>query len=772
MIQILGLRDYTDDKGRSKKAERFFERKWRAENVSSLFQNLDSLLSTIPESEHYNLYYTVASCLEESGRKFEQQNVIPFDIDNINVDMVSEYISPVLMALGGLEFGKTGIVFSGNGLQFLVQTSTLITDVSYFESARPYYKFVCGRIDSAIKKAGLSGQADPSVWSPARLMRLPNTENRKTDKPIRKAYLIQPILEAVNYDLAVEASAIVVNPDDQVSMVAMRRMPPPDTKGVVNGCAYLQWCRLNQSSVTEPQWYAMLSVVSRLENGLELCHDYSREHPQYSPDETDIKVEQATSSSGPRTCANITSLWDGCKTCSYYGKVHSPISIKSESYIKSKDTGFREIRINANGEPKPLKPIYEDLRKYFEQSYPYITIDSAKLSYIYDDGVWSEYSKQRMESFANTNIVPSPSKSEREEFSSLIHCTNLVPSRAFETFGLLNFKNGVLDIETGEMFPHSKDFMFRSKLPYEFDPSAKCPRFEQYLKEVTNDDSDLEAMLVEFVGFCISNSDPSLVDRVLILHGDGANGKSVLLDVLRTLVGKDNYSSINMANLQKETSRYLLLGKMFNLSEETPSKALLESSEFKLLSAGGEMEVRQLYGQPFSAKNTAKFIFACNDLPYSGDSSYGFYRRMLIAPFNVTFTDAKRDVKLRDKLYAESAGILNLLLDGYRKLKSNGYKFTVCERANEALNNYVTTKNSVEFFLANYVEYTGEAKDKLPATDFYTSYKYTVERLGMKPREFLSFAKTAAQRYATSQTRIDGRRGFQGLKIKELECNF
>ena len=85
-IQILGLRDY-EVHGKIKKKEDFFYKKWRAESVPDLFNRLDEYMKKIPQEERVNLYYTAASCVEDRGRRLERQEVIPFDVDDIDIQL-------------------------------------------------------------------------------------------------------------------------------------------------------------------------------------------------------------------------------------------------------------------------------------------------------------------------------------------------------------------------------------------------------------------------------------------------------------------------------------------------------------------------------------------------------------------------------------------------------------------------------------------------------------------------------------------------------------
>ena len=614
-VQILGLRPYTDSRGKERKAERFFEQGWRATSVADLFLNLDEYLKNIPEKEHWNLYYTASVCKEEKGRIFVEQHIIPIDIDGIDVDRVDEYVHLVCSELG-INKEETGIVFSGNGLQFIIGITKPIEDVSYFDTERHLYKAMCGKLNQAMYGAGLTGDADVSVFSGARLLRLANTRNIKPDKPNRMAYLINSIIKNIDFDMSEKTGVPKVLEGDHVHPKAMTKMAQPDPKGVQEGCDFLKMCFENQATIGEPQWYAMLSIIGRLPEGERLAHLYSQEHPDYDQADTQFKYEQAIEASGPRKCENIESLWDGCKDCANYGKCTSPIMLKSEEFIGTKDTGFYDVSIHPKTGATKRTPNYEDLVKHFTEQTNYTTLDLASIVHTHDGKKWSDISRNMIHNFAEVNFDPSPNNTMCMEFESKLKRTNIKPQEWYTCEGYINFQNGVLDVESRKLLPHSIDYGFKYVLPFDYEPTADCPKFKQFLKEVCLGREDIMSVLVEFMGYSLAGVDPQLGQKALILHGEGANGKSVFIEVLRALAGTDNYSTLSMgAEVNKLENRYQLQGKLFNVSEETPNNAMVESSVFKSLVSGGEVQARKLYCDAFSMRNYAKIIMACNDLP-------------------------------------------------------------------------------------------------------------------------------------------------------------
>lgn len=741
-VQILGLRPYVDRRGKERKAEKFFEKGWRATSVPELFQNIDEIINTIPEEERWNLYYTAADCKEEKGRIFQQQEILPIDIDGIDVDRLDDYVAVVCKELN-LSKDEIGIVFSGNGLQFILKLDDPIEDVSYFDNNRHLYKAMCGKVNQSLFAHGLEGNADTSVFSGARLLRLPNTKNVKPDKPVREAYIINSKICNSGFNLADCTGLPKVMEGEHIHPRAFMRLTEPDPVGVQEGCDFLKYCYANQANISEPQWYAMLSIIGRLPDGERLVHDYSKDHPQYDSEDTHFKYKQALEASGPRKCENINTLWDGCYDCANFGKCTSPIMLRSESYIGTKDTGFYDVTINPKTGAETRRPNYDDLVKYFDQEKLYTTMEIANVVHTFDGRKWLDISRNRIHNFAEINFDPSPSNQMCTEFELKLKRTKLRTQEWYQCDGYINFQNGVLDLQHNTLVEHSPDFGFKYVLPFDYDPTADCPMFKQFLEEVTLNRQDLIDVLIEFMGYSLVGVDPQLGQKALILYGGGSNGKSVFIEILRALAGQDNYSTLSMGSeVNKLENRYQLQGKLFNVSEETPTNAMVDSSIFKALVSGGEVQARKLYCDPFSMRNYAKIIMACNELPRSSDMSHGMLRRLLIVPFNATFTKDNRDIHIVAKLKEELSGIFNLAMVGYtRFVKQNG--FSESTTVDKEVEDYVNDNDTVQNFILDNCDM--RPNHEVPVSKLYSSYSFYCDNGNLPPLNKIKFGKRMKQ---------------------------
>jgi len=292
------------------------------ESVPWLFKNIDKVIGQIPEAERWNVYYTALNCKDHKKgggglRRFKSQKIIPFDIDGIDVEKFDKYID-IFFIVTGLDILKTGIVFSGNGLQFIIELDIGFDDPTYFEDKRPLYKAICERLDSAIKSAGLTGNADPSVWSPARILRLPNTENRKPTKGTKQARLIGWEISPQEFDWHKISGLPELERDTDFIEWNPSKSPSLDKRAILTGCDFFKWILNNPGEIREPHFYASLSIIGHLDNGRALAHKIAESVrdsgsdssvASFSHGEIEHKIDQAVTNSGPRTCSNINNMW-------------------------------------------------------------------------------------------------------------------------------------------------------------------------------------------------------------------------------------------------------------------------------------------------------------------------------------------------------------------------------------------------------------------------------------------------------------------------------
>ena len=279
---------------------------------------------------------------------------------------------------------------------------------------------MAAKLNYALWSAGLDGQMDTAVFSAGHTLRMPGTENRKNPETPVMSEVINGTF--VPYDISLKelGELETVEESGEIHPSAAIKLPKPDTQSVLAGCKYLEFCKDNPNSVTEPQWYAMLSVLARLEDGMTLAHAYSMGHANYSEKETELKVEQALSASGPRTCDNINQLWGKCGDCDFYGKCKSPILIQGEDYISSEENGYWLISVTKTGAAKYVGPDYPGLYKRYCREYTHMSIEETGLIYRYNGTHWETQRPLGIHGWMETVMNPGPAHNHCVEFVNLL----------------------------------------------------------------------------------------------------------------------------------------------------------------------------------------------------------------------------------------------------------------------------------------------------------------------------------------------------------------
>jgi P4 family phage/plasmid primase-like protien len=545
-----------------------------------------------------------------------------------------------------------------------------------------------------------------------------------------------------------------------------------DKKAVMEGCAFLRWAQLNPNEVSEPQWYAALSVVGRLEEGREIAHQISKGHSGYSFGETEGKLEQALAASGPRTCDNIDSLWGRCAECKFFKKEKRPILLKGPDFIKTKATGFHDIIMD--NEKVRTVPNYEDLMKFFALKHPFVSMEDTGMVYVFDGEKWEYKGDNYIKAFAENHFDPSPKDTVRKEFLAKIKANNNRNKEWFDksTHSKINLKNGVYDMEKMAIEERTPNHGFRYCLPYIYDESAQAPVFEGFLEDITEGDVQTKELLLQFLGYCISNCEP-VAQKALLLLGDGQNGKSTLVNIIRELVGEESHSSLDISELDFDQKRGMLEGKLFNISEEIKTKSLQNAGYFRKIVCGEPVSVKRVYVAPYDIKTRAKIIMTANNAPEINENTKGMRRRLLVVSLDKEIADEDKDTRLMHKLRAEKSGIFNLVINEYKKLVARDYEFVESEIMKEARDELVGITDAVPKWFKDKLVFTHDDKDETSMDQMWTSFcDYCKDRHMARNTESANFARRVGKDIIkrgvkVERIRVDGlkTRIYKGIKI-------
>lgn len=289
---------------------------------------------------------------------------------------------------------------------------------------------------------------------------------------------------------------------------------------------------------------------------------------------------------------------------------------------------------------------------------------------------------------------------------------------------LINLQNGTYEISNGKGLLRNfsrKDFL-TYQLPFAYDPDASAPMFEKYLVEVQPDEA-CRKVLSEFIGSVFIKTGNKLMkeEKALLLYGSGANGKSVFFSIVDALLGAENVTHHSLQDITNENGYYRaqLGNKLVNYSSEINGK--LDSAIFKQIVSGEPVTARLPYGEPFVMTQFARLIFNCNELPKEVEHTAAYFRRFLIIPFDVTIPPEDQDKNLHNKIIdGELAGVFNWVLSGLARLLEQR-KFSDCDAAEKALEEYRHQSDSVRQFLES-KGYESDTKQRITIPVLYVEY--------------------------------------------------
>lgn len=272
----------------------------------------------------------------------------------------------------------------------------------------------------------------------------------------------------------------------------------------------------------------------------------------------------------------------------------------------------------------------------------------------------------------------------------------------------INLTNGMLNIYTRELEEHHPDFLSTIQIPIEYKEDAQCPEFIDFLNDIFEDDQERVNLIQELLGYCFLHD--VKIQKAFIFVGVGSNGKSVLAEIIRNLIGVQNVSSVALNELGGKFGMQNLPEKLVNISSENEFNKKFNTQNFKMLTSGDAVNVEQKYKDSFNTVLFAKVIVLLNRMMDSDDMSNGYYRRLQIVPFNKVYKELKAnetpkdgvnymDKTLTERLLKELSGILLFALEGLKRLIENDFNLTDSKVCEKALEEYKIKQNPViEYF--------------------------------------------------------------------------
>lgn len=402
--------------------------------------------------------------------------------------------------------------------------------------------------------------------------------------------------------------------------------------------------------------------------------------------------------------------------------------------------------------------------------HPYLRKNEIGIVFHYVDGVYKMMSDQEVSDMVLNDLYEDMLWGYRtkKHLSDKVACLlSIIPNlNLTEDKGhILNVKNGLLDIESRTLMPHTPEFVSLIQHPVIYDPEAKAPVWNECMHNwmAGPECEDKIRLLQQFCGYILTSS--MLYDRALFIVGDGGNGKSTFIDTIAMVIGPDATSHIDLEGLYGQFGMQGLVGKRLNIIEEVAGN-YYQSNKLKKLISGEEVTIDIKYKPQFTFRPQAKFVFSVNLLPRVDDTSTATERRICAVTFGNNFRkDPNFNLRSSKGLLAkELSGILNWMLDGADDLRTQG-NFIITKEQTQMLNEYREENSSVEGFLSQCIVLS--PGDSIEVPDLYNEYKrWTESEGGRKAKANITFTKEV-RAYGAKDDRFGySPRGYSGTEAK------
>ena len=290
--------------------------------------------------------------------------------------------------------------------------------------------------------------------------------------------------------------------------------------------------------------------------------------------------------------------------------------------------------------------------------------------------------------------------SYRKEVLDYLHL--MAPSKHQADPRFIRFKNGVLDIDTGQLVDNPCDYLLLNEIPHNWNPKAKSELVDATFSSIAQNNEAIVANLWEMFGLTLYRGHD--VSRMILLQGSGANGKSTLLDMLRHMLGEENCFSLSICDLGEKFQLVPAMGKLALIGDDISNDYVNGKScaIMKKFVTGDTVNDQYKGGATFQFKPYATLIYSCNEIPRFADGTYGFERRIHPIPLAARFTPSDKGFdphlgeKLKDEVCIEYA--LTKAVEALRRCRKN-MSLTANTLSQKMAQDIVNDNDSVRAFL-------------------------------------------------------------------------
>ena len=350
---------------------------------------------------------------------------------------------------------------------------------------------------------------------------------------------------------------------------------------------------------------------------------------------------------------------------------------------------------NAKGQFK-----FDEFSKYLIETNRIIKINGQL--HIYKDGIYrlglEDIQAEMIKHISNLN------KQKRNEVMSYLDLLIRENTQASDA-AYIAFKNGVYNIDTGEFCDFDPNLIITNKIDHDYRPDAYSEIADKTLNKLACQDPGIRALLEEVIGYTFYRRNE--LRKAFILTGDRHNGKSTYLDMIAQLLGDKNTTALDLKELGDRFKTAELFGKLANIGDDIGDEFIANPAIFKKVVSGDRVNAERKGQDPFDFTCYAKQLFSANNIPRIKDKSGAVIDRLIIVPFDASFSkqDADYDPYIKYKLRDESVMeyLVQLGIHGLRRVLDN-QGFTTNQKVQENLKEYEENNNPILLFFQDIEE--------------------------------------------------------------------
>lgn len=422
-------------------------------------------------------------------------------------------------------------------------------------------------------------------------------------------------------------------------------------------------------------------------------------------------------------------------------------------FVLKEPLGDEELEVILRDEAFQKPVFFNDKTFLFDRFATYLKNNNyvVKINdqlHIYQDGTYTTGYKT-IETVMIQQI-PNLKKAQRREV--LDYMELIVEERQQADARYIAFRNGVLDIVTGQMQPFSPDLVITNQIPWDYNPEAYSELADDTLNKLACGDQPIRALLEECIGYCFYRRNE--LGKAFILTGDKSNGKSTFLDCVKAILGDGNISALDLKELGDRFSTSMMFGKLANIGDDIGDDFLQGSqvATFKKVVTGNRIKAERKGQDPFEFNPYVKLLFSANDIPRMKDKTGAVLRRLVIIPFNARFSkylpdgtpDPNYNPYIKYELVEQSSieYLIKVGVEGLKRIIENS-EFTHSDKVQQQIEEYENENNPIKAFIG---DCGVEMIEDEPTADVYKRYQVFCAENNMQPMSNIIFSKQINKR--------------------------